>query len=187
MTVSRQVCPFHADEDTAGVPTGREDSSVQFTCRLTSGHPRTGPHTWLYVPEPPGLAGITGYAAELGLAQEMPAAIAEYRGKWIEYGVVEHKYAARCPKDFAEIVGRYGHTAIKPSRYTASAFLAGVLGALSRQGSLLYHSGPATGHWHYNGTISWWSLPPEPDWNSSKLSWADTGCGMSYVPGSIYP
>jgi hypothetical protein len=38
---------------------------------------------------PDGLPGIDGYAAELSLATELPAAIAQYRGKWIEYGVAE--------------------------------------------------------------------------------------------------
>lgn len=98
---------------------------------------------------------------------------------------MEYQYAALCPADFAAIVTRYGHTTIAPKKYTASAFLAGVLGVLSRQGTLLYHFGPATGHWSYNGTISWWSLRPELDWGRSRLAWADIGHGMSYVPGSI--
>jgi mannose-6-phosphate isomerase-like protein (cupin superfamily) len=102
-----------------------------------------GPHIWLYVPQPEGLPGLDGYAAELGFATELPAAIAEYRGRWIEYGVVERTYALRCPDDFAAVVTRYGHTAIAPKQYTASAFLAGALGTLSRLGTVLYHLGPS--------------------------------------------
>lgn len=64
-----------------------------------------------------------------------------------------------------------------------SAFLAKALGDLSRTGGVLFHEGPATGRWSYNPRISWWSLPPEPDW-SQRISWADTGHGMGYVPGS---
>jgi hypothetical protein len=186
LAISRQVCPFHADEDVRGEPSGQGDQSLVFTCTRSQGHPQPGQHTWLQMPEPEELPGIDGYAAELGLAVELPAAIDQYRGSWIEYGVVEQAYALRCPVDFAEIVLRYGHTAIAPKKYTASAFLAGVLGTLSRRASVLYHPGPATGHWSYNGTISWWAIAPEPVWASSRLSWAASGHNMTYVPGSKY-
>jgi hypothetical protein len=185
MSVFRQVCPFHADEDIRGVLTGSEDGSVSFTCTRSGGHPNGGPHAWLYVPQPDGLPGIDGYAAELGLATELPAAIAQYRGQWIEYGVAERAYALQCPADFAAIVIRYGHTAVSPKQYTTSAFLAGALGVLSKHGTVLYHLGPATGRWKYNGTISWWAVPPAPDWESGRLSWSDSGQDMSYVPGAV--
>ena len=136
-----------------GVPTGTGGDSLTFTCTRSRGHPHQG-HTWLHVPQPDGLAGLDGYAAELRLATELLVAIAEYQGKWIEYGV-ERAYALRCPDDFATVVSRYGHTAVKAKQYIASAFLAGVLGVLSKQGAVLYHLGPATGRWKYNGTISW--------------------------------
>ena len=184
MAVTRQVCPFHADEDIQGVPTGSGDGSLFFICPRTRGHPHGGPHSWLQVPQPESLPGIDGYAAELGLAAELPAAIAHYRGQWIEYGVAERAYALQCPDDFAAIVSRYGHNAVRPEQYTASAFLAGVLGVLSKRGTVLYHLGPATGRWKYNGTISWWAVAPAPDWESSRLSWSDIGQDMSYVPGA---
>jgi hypothetical protein len=183
--ISRQVCPFHADEDIQGVLTKEATVSVSFTCERMRGHPNGGRHSWLYVPEPDGLPGIDGYAAELGLETELPAAIAQYRGQWVEYGVAERAYALQCPGDFAAIVDRYGHTAIRAKKYTASAFLAGVLGVLSKRGTVLYHLGPATGRWKYNGTISWWAVAPVPDWESASLSWADSLQDMSYVPGSV--
>jgi hypothetical protein len=160
MSIFRQVCPFHADEDVQGIPTGSDDSSVTFTCARTRGHPHGGPHSWLYVPQPEGPPGLDGYAAELGLATELPAAIAQYRGQWIEYGVAERAYALQCSTDFATIVHWYGHSAVSLKQYTASAFLAGVLGVLSKQGTVLYHLGPATGRWKYNGTTSWWAIRP---------------------------
>lgn len=185
VSISRQVCPFHADEDIQGVRTEDATASVSFTCERTRGHPHGGPHSWLYVPEPDRLPGIDGYAAELGLATELPAAIAQYGGQWVEYGVAERAYALQCPGDFAAIVDRYGHTAIRAKKYTASAFLAGVLGVLSKRGTVLYHLGPATGRWKYNGTISWWAVPPTPDWESARLSWTDSAQDTSYVPGSV--
>ena len=74
MAVSRQVCPFHADEDIRGVPAGTDEGSLSFTCARTRGHPHGGVHSWLYVPQPDGLPGIEGYAAELGLGTELPGA-----------------------------------------------------------------------------------------------------------------
>jgi hypothetical protein len=41
------------------------------------GHPHGARHGWLHVPQPAGLPGTDGYAAELGLATELAAAIAE--------------------------------------------------------------------------------------------------------------
>jgi hypothetical protein len=158
----------------------------------TRGHPHDGPHTGLHIPQPEGLPGVDGYAAELGLAEELPAAIAQYRGQCVEYGVVERAYALRCPGDFAAIVSRYGHNAVRPKQYTASAFLAGVPGVLSKNGAVLYHPGPATGRWKYNGMISWWAAPPAPDWESALSSRGnvraaarrrESGSGVGLSPG----
>ena len=149
-------------------------------------HPEPGPYTWLYVPQPKGLPELTGIAAELGLAVELPRVLAEFPGVWVEYGLVEYTYAQRNPKDFASLVDRYGHTAIKASRYTVSLFLAGTLGILSKDGRVLVHHGQATGRWAYNYTISWWSLPPAPEWEHRR-SWESASPSMGYVPGSVEP
>jgi hypothetical protein len=146
--VSVQVCPVHADESVSGERLG--DGSVSYTCRLSKGHLEPGPYTWLYVSSPEPLSKLTGLAAELGLNVELPRVVAEFPGEWVEYGLIEYTYAQRNPKDFAFLVDRYGHTAIKASRYTASSFLAGTLGILSRDGAVLVHPGPATGRWRYN-------------------------------------
>ena len=131
MAVSRQVCPFHADEDIRGVPAGTDEGSLSFTCARTRGHPHGGMHSWLYVLQPDGLPGIEGYAENSASQRNCLERSRNTGGKWIEYGVAERAYALRCPDDFAAVVGRYGHTAVKPKQYTASAFLAGVLGVLS--------------------------------------------------------
>ena len=91
-----------------------------------------------------------------------PRRLRSTAGQWIEYGVAERAYALQRPDDFAAIVSRYGHTAVRPKQYTASAFIAGVLGVLSKHGTVLYHLGPATGRWKYNSTISWWAVSPSP-------------------------
>jgi hypothetical protein len=86
------------------------------------------------------------------------------------------------PKDWAFLMDCYGHSAVVAKRYTVSAFLAATLGNLERAGAVAFHSGPATGRWAYNGTISYWSLPPAPDW-TSRVSWEDSGLTVAYVPG----
>jgi hypothetical protein len=182
--VSVQVCPVHADESVSGEKLG--DGSVSYTCRLSKGHREPGPYTWLYVPPPEPLTVLEGIAAELGLNVELPQVMAEFPGEWAEYGLVEYTYAQRNPKDFAFLVNRYGHTAIKASRYTVSSFLAGTLGILSRDGTILAHPGPATGRWKYNHSISWWSLSPAPVWERRR-SWESAGPSMNYVPGSTEP
>lgn len=177
-----QVCAFHADEGIMPVGLGDDTGSVRYTCPRMKGHPTEGPYSWIDVPTPPGLEGLSGLAQELNLSIELPAVLAMYAGKWVEYGVVEQAYAQAHPKDFALLVERYGHKAIESKPYTASAFLAKTLGDLSRHGSVLYHDGPATGRWSYNSRISWWTLPPEPEW-STALSWSELGCSITYVPG----
>jgi hypothetical protein len=183
MVTSRQFCPVHTDEDIAGVRL-IDDGAYEFTCPRRDGHPVPGPYTWMQAAPPPDLKEISGLAAELGLDVELPHAIGQYPGRWVEYGVVEHAYATANPKDFAMLVERYGHTAIAGARYSASAFLASTLGNLSRTGHVLYHNGPATGRWDYNVEISWWALPPAPDWED-RSSWTDLGLHPDYVPGNV--
>jgi hypothetical protein len=182
--IQRQVCPFHADEDVAGVLLNA-DGEVMFTCERKSGHPASGQYSWLQAPEPPDLMEVSGLAEELGLHLQLPTAIAQHAGHWVEYGVVEATYADANPRDFAYLVDRYGHTAIRETRYSASSFLAGTLGRLTRGGNVLFHDGPATGRWRYNSRISWWALAPEPDWDTNRTSWEDRRTSMAYVPGNV--
>ena len=178
-----QTCAFHGSEDVEGMPTGMGNGELSFTCDRKTDHPEPGPRTWLQLPEPPDIPGIGGLAAELRLDVELPAAIAAQHGRWVEYGVVERAYAHNRPDDFALIVERFGHRAITPTKYTASAFIARALGDLSRWGHVLYHPGQATGRWAYNSDISWWALAPAPNWED-RLSWADACLAFDYVPGS---
>jgi hypothetical protein len=179
--MNRQVCPFHADEDVPGTLLN-DEGAYTFACDRSTGHPTPGPHTWMQAPEPADMPELTELAQELRLDVELPAAIALYPGRWVEYGVVEAAYASANPHDFARLVERYSHTAIAPTQYSASAFIAATLGRLSRTGHVLFHAGPATGRWSYNGKISWWALPPEPAWEA-RTSWVDLDRAMDYVPG----
>lgn len=178
----RETCPFHADEDQVGVFVS-DEVGHRFECDR-EGHPRPGAYAWLSPPAPPAGMELGGLAEELGLGVELPAVLAQFSGTWVEYGVVEHAYAVAHPEDWARLVDTYGHTAIKESQYTVSAFLGSTLGRLGRNGDIAYHDGPATGRWKYNSRISWWALHPEPNWQQ-RQSWEGSGEGMSYVPGQV--
>ncbi|MBL7487426.1 hypothetical protein I6A60_24780 [Frankia sp. AgB1.9] len=167
-------------------PTASGDGSWAYKCPLTKGHPFLGSYEWLVAPPPAGTPdGLGGLANELGLDIELPAVVAAYQGRWVEYGVVEHDYARRRQDDFARLVQIYGHTHIEDKRYTASVFLAHALSQLARQGSVVLRHSRATGRWSYNPTISWWTVAPPPDW-SSRLSWAESGGTMDYVPAGAH-
>lgn len=178
------MCPLHSHEDVQGeLMTGPgECPQYSFTCPHSGGHPGDRPFSWSYVPDPPG-GEPSGLSAELGLEVEIPAALAQFGHRWVEYGVVEHAYAAARPRDFALLVDTYGHTAIEAKTYTVSAFLARALGEMGRRSILSFHYGPATGGWSYNARISWWCLPPAPEW-APDVTWESLGLAMDYVPGS---
>jgi len=175
-----EVCPFHGDEGVSGVPLGDEAGTVAFECDR-SGHPEPGPFRWSRVPEPPAVPGMSGLAAELGLDSELPAAVASYGGRWVEYGLVERAYALAHPAGFQRLLDAYGHTHLQPSQYTASAYIARTLGDLSRLGTVLFHTGRGTGRWSYNSDISYWAVAPEPDWGD-HLTWAASGFDVDYIP-----
>lgn len=176
----REVCPFHADDDVVGVWVS-DEVGWSFSCDRRR-HPQPGPYTWLRPAEAPDLEELTGIAAELRLDVHLPAALGEYRGMWVEYGILERAYALAHPQDWQFLMDRYSHTAVAAKRYTVSAFLGGVLGRLWRRGVVASMTGEATGRWQYNRTTGYWALFPEPD-RRHRLSWADSGFTVEYVPG----
>lgn len=176
-----QVCPLHTFDEVEGVWVS-DDVGWKFTCPRTD-HTPPGSYTWLSAPPPPPGTGMSGIAADLRLDVELPAVLKQFGPRWVEYGVVERAYALANPQDWNFLLQRYSHTAIVAKRYTVSAFLAATLGHLDRAGSVKYHAGPATGRWRYNSSISWWALPPWPDW-SSRLSWEESGATVDYVLGN---
>ncbi len=191
-----QVCPFHTDEWSPGLRLA--DGSIAHRCDRRDGHPGMAAWSWLAVPEPPTVPGMTGLAEELNLGTELPAALAALGDGWFEYGLVERAYAHRQPDGFARLVQAWSHTAIAKTTYSASTYLALTLGRLSKAGSVAYHPGHGTGRWSYNSDISYWSTLPAGDWEH-RTSWADVigdttpeakhadkEC-RSYVPGATAP
>lgn len=178
-----QCCPFHTDEDQ--LTKVEAEDGWHLTCHRTDDmHPVAGrPYTWLAPKQSDNEAGASGLTSELGLFEELPAALGRFGGQWVEYGVLEAAYADARPDDFHLLVQRYGHTAIAAKRYTASAFLGRALGEITRSGSIHGRMAPATGRWRYNSEISWWAMEPDTPLEAS-ISWAGQGRSMSYVPGS---
>lgn len=179
-------CPMHSDEGLTGEFVSDElGERFEFEC-TRKGHPGGGPYFFSLVPERPGLEALDSIAKDLGLALELPAVVGQFKGMWVEYGVVERAYALARPADWAYLVQAHGgHRAIAKSDKTVSRYLAGVLRRLSLARSIAYHPGPATGRWSYltNG-VSWWSIDPEIPWDEvHRLSWKDSGNTVEYVPG----
>lgn len=145
------------------------DGATLLTCD-GGGHE---PRTWAKYEEPVGLPARDGLGEELGIYEDLPALLSQDEPV-VEYGVVEHRNALAHPEEYRVLIERYGHTALAPSRYTASAFLARALGQLTREGAVVFRSVPATGRWHYNGQISGWCLPGTPAESADEvLSWAE--------------
>src|SRR4051812_32983584 len=110
MTVTRQFCPFHTDEDIEGRP--RDDGSVTFRCDRVEGHPGAQEWHWLAMPELPAAQQLTGLAEELSLSTLLPSVLQQLGGGWWEYGLVERAYAGADPDGWQQMVDRWGHTAI---------------------------------------------------------------------------
>lgn len=180
-----EICPMHSDEQYGGLFLGAE-LGWSFTCSLRS-HPEPGAYTWIREPAAPDIEALTGIAADMGLDVKIAEILRRRRGVWIEYGVVEHDFALAYPEDWAFLVDRYGHTAITATKYSATTFLAGVLGRLGRAAVIDIIDGPATGRWGANGVmkyqrLGYYALPPGPDKNR-LLTCDDAEVTSEYVPG----
>lgn len=163
-----EVCPRCADSEDI-IKSTSPDGVGLLTC-TSSGHQ---PFTWAEYVEPAGMQGREGIGEELGVYEDLPAVLRRHEPV-VEYGVVEHRYALAHPAEYRQLVARYSHTALGPTRYSASAFLARALGQLSREGAVVFRSVKATGRWAYNSDISGWCLPDTSAENLAEvLSWRD--------------
>ena len=157
---ARQICPAClADESIVTEIIG--PSLWRYTCtRSCKQHAER--YSWLgSTPDAPFDEEL-GYnkAEELGLPNDLLTCL-ERGEPFVEYGVVEYRYATKAnPVVYRQLVDDYGHTALGPKQYTASAFIASTLGRMLKEGLVAYKPGKATGFWSYNGGISFWSLKP---------------------------
>ena len=101
----------------------------------------------------------------------------------VRIGLVERRFALDNPSEWADLVHRYGHrySNHEPAKYTASAFLAHILGALARTHTVALRDGPATGRWSYNSTISYWATQLDANW-AERVTWESVDPPMDYLP-----
>lgn len=176
MAVPSCVCPLCALQDDLDPPTLLADDVWQFVCR---GHHKDGPSPYAF--EVSSKKEVWhesgGLATELGLWEDLPAALVPGE-PFVEYGVVEYRYAVAHPAEYRMLVDTYGHTSSGPKRYTASVYIAKTLGALCREGIVSVSSGRGTGYWDYNSRISYWALSGSPAADVEPLTWSTVAASL---------
>lgn len=165
----RQVCPLCSQDGSITIePIG--PGLWRYTC-ANRRHP-SGSYSWQStITDRLDEEVVEGKAADLGLYEDLPRCLVP-REPFVEYGIVEYRYSELRPSVYQQLIRDYSHTRIERNKpYTASVFIASALGRLADRGELLYRFGPATGHWSYNETISYWALPRGQGGEVSILTW----------------
>lgn len=143
---------------------GATPAPTRATPSRTRGTPRGG--------DPITGGGHDGISHQLGLYGDLLATFTRSE-PYLEYGIVEFRYAIANLANYKHIVSLYSHTGFgAPVAYTASALIGAALGKLGGEGLLVRRTCPATGFWKYNGVLNAWALPPDPADNNTLL-WAD--------------
>jgi hypothetical protein len=139
-----QVCQLCAVDDFVALESTGPDL-WQFRCAHGPQHPDRD-HVWSPTPAAFFESGRTGVGEELGVYDDLLRCVEP--NERAEYGVVEHRYSEVAPASYRELLSRYGHTSLGPTRYSTS-FLSHALAQLYREGALARTDVPATGYWHY--------------------------------------
>lgn len=184
-----RVCPFHAGDRPEAEHIGNETVDWQFTCEYND-HPVPGPYVWSVTDEP----GMDmGQALGLDLGSTLPKAVRDasqaHGGGWVEYGLVERAFALANPEDWSLLLARYDHrwfgqgTATQQELpYTASRYLAGRLGDLSRRGDVRYRDGKGTGYWSYLRRVSHWAPAGSGELSAMASFGTETVAMDDYMP-----
>lgn len=164
----RQVCPLCASDDLVTLRSDGPDLWV-FVCTAEQSH---HPYEWQPVGTPHFEPGRVGIAEELGVYDDLLRCLEP--GECVEYGIVEHRFAGASPAAYRQLVERYGHVSVQPSKYTASAFLSHALSQLAREGLVELSWTKGTGYWTYLTRVSAWALVGTgADPAVSTLNWSD--------------
>jgi hypothetical protein len=178
----RQVCKLCALDDDEYVSWEVEAPGLwRYTC--TNPSHREG-YSWLTTGKDPlAGAGHDGLSNDLGIYEDLLACFT-IGERFVEYGVVEHRYAVANPGNYKHIVGLYSHTGFGDHvEYSASAFIGSALGKLGREGLLVRRPCRATGFWKYNGLLNAWALQPGPD-GEEIVTWEAYAEGIGVDPGT---
>jgi len=169
----RQVCPLCVlDDYVTRIPLG--DGAFEYTCSYSRRHRSGQSFTWIgtALERLSDAPDVEGPAQELGMLDHLPACLNDGE-PWVEYGIVEDRYAKLNPEAFEELRRRYGHRLLGPriTSHTMSAYIARVLKMLSDRNVVALDWGKATGGWSYNEVVSYWAKPPPGPPKSQRLSY----------------
>jgi hypothetical protein len=178
---SRQVCPLCATDDFVRLEAVGADL-WEFRCTAHV----DGDFVWTPTSVPIPSAGRGGKGEELGIYEDLVRCVGP--DEWVEYGIVEHRFAEISPSVYGELVDTYSHTSLGPTSYSATAFIAQALAQLRREGVFDAQDVPATGYWTYlrqvhafaqRGTrpevpVTSWASFAESD-GIDPLTWPATG------------
>jgi hypothetical protein len=174
----RQICPLCAHDD--AVKVARVDGEWLMYCEDES-HPL---FEWRPTVSAAPVPGRWGIAEQLGVYDVLRGCV---DNTIAEYGVIEHRFSVAAPETYEYLVKHYGHTAIAPSKYTASAFLGGALGQLWREDLVAGIWVPATGYWSYNGRVGAYATAETFEDGGDVLTWADFAAGKGIDPDAWPP
>lgn len=171
----RQVCPLCATDDGVTVVSTGPDL-WEFSC---SNDQPNHPYAWPVNTGVPITAGRTGVGEELGVYDDLLRCVQP--AEFVEYGIVEHRFAHEAPGTYRTLVDQYGHASGRKTKYTASSFLAHALGQLAREGLLAYTEVKATGYWDYLSKVSAWRRA-ETSSDTPLTTWADFAASIGQDP-----
>jgi hypothetical protein len=170
----RQVCQTCTDADEYVTWEIEGPGLFRYTCSGPSHG--ADPYWWLSTGRSPlDGAGHEGLSTELGIYDDLLRCF-DPAEPYIEYGIVEYRYATANPVPYQRLVWTYDHVqaardAGRSIDYSASAFIGGALGRLFHRDALVTRvEGKATGFWSYNDRLHGWALRPGPD-NNHVYSW----------------
>ena len=175
----RPVCPFCVIDDfVTAIPLG--PGLFEFTCSRANKHRDGDTYTWQGTSEGPLSESQGTGPVPINDVREALLACLKPGEPWLEYGIIEERYRETAAEDFEILREEYGHRILGPpskSQFTASAYLARALGDLREFGQVAHTTGRATGPWAYNGTISYWAVPPPGPPPDKRLTYEDANPG----------
>jgi hypothetical protein len=145
-----QPCPICGSLESLDRPVALPEGGWQLVCRADH-----GPHVFDLDSGGRVVDFPEELAADLAIFDDLRELVTiEFQR--IEYGIVEHMYGTNHRAKYDRLIEVYGHGAKTPTTYTASSFIAGVLGRLEVLGDLSSAIGLATGYWSQNIAVSYW-------------------------------
>lgn len=185
----RQVCQICTDGDEFVATEIEGPGLFRYTCAS----PVHGPDGYSWLSTGRGVldgAGHEGICAELGIDDDLLACFKPDE-PFIEYGIVEYRYATANPDSYHHLVRLYSHVQDARNRGTAidtsaSAIIGGALGRLDRRDGLLTRvEAKATGFWSYNGRLHGWARRPGPA-DQTVTTWVDFATANGLDP-KVWP